>query len=436
MEKHQFKQYNLQPWIHDVINKLHFDYPTPIQQKVIPAVLRGESVIGQSHTGSGKTHAFLIPLFSQLDTNKNGTQVVITSPTRELATQIYNEVKKIIEFIKQEQNITAKLFIGGTDKQRTIDKLKEQPQIVVATPGRLLDLIKEGALDIYTARSFVIDEADLMLDLGLIHEIDQMLVRADQSIQLLVFSATIPERLQPFLKKYLQNPTHFHINDHFAPETIEHRLIPLRHREPARIIAMIATVINPYLTIIFTNGKEAANQLFEALQSEGLNVGIIHGGLAARERKRVLKDIQALKYQYIVATDLAARGIDIKGVSHVINAQLPKEEPFYIHRVGRTARAGMEGIAINLYGDEDVPLLNKLNARGIEFDTFDIVNGEWKEIKPWNERRLRKKEGDDIDQQAWQRVKKPSKVKPGYKKKMKRQHDKIKKQLKRNQPKK
>lgn len=433
MENNQFKQYNLQPWIHEVINKLHFSEPTPIQQKVIPAVLRGENVVGQSHTGSGKTHSFLLPLCSRLDITKQEVQIVITSPTRELATQIHNEVKKILAFSNQEDTVNAKLFIGGTDKKRMIEKLKVQPQIVVGTPGRILDLIQEGALDIYTAQSFVIDEADLMLDLGLITEIDKMLVRAQESIQLLVFSATIPERLQPFLAKYLQSPSVFHIKDHFAPEKIEHRLVPLRHREPAELIHQISGGLNPYLVLIFTNGKEAANKLHRELQEKGIQAGLIHGGLQARERKRVLKEIQSLRYQYIVATDLAARGIDIKGISHVINAQMPKEEEFYIHRVGRTARAGMEGTAINLYDDSDINLIQKLEKRGLSFTTYDIVKGEWKEIKAWNERSQRKKTGNSTDQEAWNRVRKTKKVKPGYKKKMKYEQQKLKKRISQKQ---
>jgi len=432
MEKHLFKEYALNSWIHDVVEGLGFKEPTPIQQKVIPAMLRGESVIGQSHTGSGKTHAFLLPLFNQIELDKREVQFVVTSPTRELATQIHEEVKRIIELSPHKEVLQSKLFIGGTDKKRSIGKLKEQPHIIVATPGRLLDLINEGAIDLYKAKSFVVDEADLMLDLGLINEIDQMLTKANQNIQLAVFSATIPERLHPFLKKYLQNPTHVHIKDHFAPEKIEHRLIPLRHRELATVILDITKVINPYLAIIFTNNKDEANKLHKGLLDKGINAGIIHGGLPSRERKRVLKDIQALKYQYIVATDLAARGIDIKGVSHVINAQLPKEEEFYIHRIGRTARAGMEGTAINIYHEDDVPLLQKLTSRKIDFTTYDIIKGEWREIKQWDERQRRKKDGHDTDREAWLKVKKPGKVKPGYKKKMKRQQQRIKQQLNRS----
>lgn len=191
-------------------------------------------------------------------------------------------------------------------------------------------------------------------------------------------------------------------------------------------------MIHPYLAIIFTNGKENANKLVEQLQTKGLNVGLIHGGLNQRERKRVLKEIQQLKYQYIVATDLAARGIDIKGVSHVINAQLPKEESFYIHRVGRTARAGMEGTAISLYNEDDIHLVQKLEKKGLTFTFYDVFKGEWREAKAWNVRQKRQKQEDDAESKAWQQVKKPKKVKPGYKKKMKFQQEKAKRKIQRN----
>ncbi|MDC3415541.1 DEAD/DEAH box helicase [Aquibacillus salsiterrae] len=432
MNNHQFKQYALTSTINQVIDQLGFHEPTPIQQKVIPAALRGESIIGQSQTGSGKTHAYLLPLLNSLDESKKEVQFVVTAPTRELATQIYNEVKKIIEFAKKEQEWHAKLFIGGTDKKRTIEKLKEQPQIVIATPGRLLDLVQEGALDLFSAKAFVIDETDLMLDLGLIKEVDQTLVKMNHDVQVMVFSATIPERLQPFLKKYLEQPTYIKIEDHLSPETMEHRLVPLRHKSVSQVVFNITQTIQPYLAIIFTNGKELANELAAELNEKGLEVGLIHGGLTPRERKRVLKDIQALKYQFIVATDLAARGIDIKGVSHVINAQLPKEEEFYIHRVGRTARAGAEGTAISVYKDEDIRLIEKLETKGLSFESYDIKNGEWVESKAWNERNLRLKKDNEVDKEAWKKVKKPKKVKPGYKKKMKFQQEKIKKRLQKN----
>lgn len=429
MNKNEFNQFPFQPVIQTVINKLEFQQPTEIQQKIIPAVLDGKSVIGQSRTGSGKTHAFLLPLFNQIDTNVREVQFVITAPTRELARQLHEEVKKIIHYADKDQVWLSKLLIGGTDKQKMAEKLKQPPHIIVGTPGRILDLVKAEAISIYTAKSFVIDEADLMLDLGFINEVDQLLVRSKKDIQLLVFSATIPQRLQHFFKKYLNNPVHVKIDDHFSPETMEHRLIAVKHRDESNVIIELSKTIQPYLAIIFTNSKEKANQLTDSLQQKGLDVGVIHGGLTPRERKRVLKDIQSLRYQYVVATDLASRGIDIKGVSHVINAQLPKEEDFYIHRVGRTARAGMEGTAISLYDDGDLSLISKLEQKGLEFTYFDVKNGEWHEAKSWNERKLRRNTTTDNEKEAWKKVRKTKKVKPGYKKKMKLQQESIKRQL-------
>ncbi|WP_404453034.1 DEAD/DEAH box helicase [Virgibacillus necropolis] len=431
MEKN-FEQFAFHPIMVDVIEKLQFKKPTDIQRKIMPAISKGTSVIGQSHTGSGKTHAYLLPLFNKIDVDKRSVQFVITAPTRELATQINDEVKKIIKFAGKEQQWISKLLVGGTDKQKMMEKLKEPPHIVVGTPGRILDLVKEEALSIYSATSFVIDEADLMLDLGFINDVDQLLVRSNKNVQLLVFSATIPQRLEHFFKKYLENPLHVKIDDQLSPETMEHHLIDTKHRDEADIIVDLSKVINPYLAIIFTNGKDLANKLSESLLEKGLEVGLIHGGLAPRERKRALKDIQNLRYQYIVATDLASRGIDIKGVSHVINAQLPKEEDFYVHRVGRTARAGMEGTAISLYNESDIKIISKLEQKGLAFTFFDIKNGDWVEMKSWNERNLRQKTDVNVDKEAWKRVKKSKKVKPGYKKKMKYQQESIKKRLNKN----
>src|SRR5699024_7983111 len=325
MAKH-FDEFSFRPAIKKVVERLNFYEPTPIQSQVIPAVLKGTSVIGQSQTGSGKTHAYLLPLFNQIDVNNHEIQFVITAPTRELAMQIYDEVKKIIDYAGMSGSLNAKLLVGGTDRQKMMAKLKTPPHFIVGTPGRIIDLVQEGTISIYGASAFVIDEADLMLELGFIHDVDQLLVRSKNDIQILAFSATIPEQLEHFYRKYLENPLHVKIDDQLSPEKLEHRLIPLKHREDADVIVEISKAIQPYLAIIFANGKEAADTLASSLQQKGLEVGIIHGGLSPRERKRTLKEIQNLRYQYIVATDLASRGIDIKGVSHVINAQLPKEE--------------------------------------------------------------------------------------------------------------
>lgn len=429
MDKNNFEQFSFNPVMMNVVKQLNFSKPTEIQQKIISKISSGKSVIGQSHTGSGKTHAFLLPLFNQINTEKREVQFVITAPTRELALQLYDEVKKIIKYADKDGEWIPKLIVGGTEKQKMADQLRVPPHIIVGTPGRILDLVKDKSLSIYSATSFVVDEADLMLDLGFIDDVDQLLVRSKRDIQVLAFSATIPQKLEHFFKKYLENPVYVKIDDQLSPEKMEHRLISLRHRDESQIIMELSKVFKPYLAIIFTNGKEQADKLAASLQEKGLNVGLMHGGLSPRERKRALKQIQDLRYQYVVATDLASRGIDIEGVSHVINAQLPKEEHFYIHRVGRTARAGLEGTAISFYNDEDIKLIQLLEKKGIEFVYSDVRNGEWVQAKSWNKRNLRKKTTTNIEQEAWKQVKRPKKVKPGYKKKMKKEQEAIKRNL-------
>src|SRR5690625_567511 len=406
MQKNNFDQFSFSPLMMNVIKQLRFTEPTDIQKQVIPEVLLGRSVIGQSHTGSGKTHAFLLPLFNQINTKKREVQFVITAPTRELALQLYDEVKKIIQYADKDGEWIPKLITGGIEKQKMADQLRVPPHIIVGTPGRILDLVKDQALSIYSATSFVVDEADLMLDLGFIDDVDQLLVRAKADIQVLAFSATIPQRLEHFFKKYLKNPIYIKIDDQLSPETMEHRLISRRHRDESDIIIELSKVFHPYLAIIFTNGKEQADKLAASLQEKGLDVGLIHGGLSPRYRKLALIQFQDLRYQYIVATDFASRGIDIDGVSHVINAQLPKEEDFYIHRVGRTARAGLEGMAISFYDDEDIKLIQLLEKKGIEFIFSDVRNGEWVPAKSWNKRNLRKKTVTNIEQEAWKQDRK------------------------------
>ena len=429
-EEVNFEQLLLNETMLQIVRKLYFKKPTAIQREAIPHILSGKSIVGESQTGSGKTHAYLLPLLNQLDETKEEIQVVITAPTRELALQIFEEIKTMTELADKKDVWKARLIIGGLDRERMMKQLENPPHIVVGTPGRILDMVNEGVISIYTATSFVIDEADLMLDMKFIDKIDQLLVRSKKDVQILVFSATIPTPLQHFIQKYLSQPIHIKIDNGYTPEKLTHRLIALKHRDVIQMILDISNIIQPYVAIVFANSKESVDEIAAGLNKHGLNVGILHGGLSSRERKRMVKAILDLKYQYIVATDLASRGIDIKGASHVINAELPKEAEFYIHRVGRTARAGLEGTAISFYREEDIPLIQKLEKRGITFLFSEIKNGEFVEAKRYNRRELRKHALSKLDEEARKYVKKPKKVKPGYKKKMKLQHEKIKRKLK------
>ncbi|PAE23332.1 DEAD/DEAH box helicase [Bacillus sp. 7894-2] len=432
MNETKFDRFNFKPFIIEAVKDFGFFEPTEIQERMIPAVLKGESAIGQSQTGTGKTHSYVLPILQKVDPSRQEVQAIITAPTRELANQIYHEILKVTEHCPEGEEITARCYIGGTDKQRTIEKLKKQPHVVVGTPGRINDLVKEQALFVHTAEILIVDEADLMLDMGFIEDVDQIAARMPEKLQMLVFSATIPEKLKPFLKKYMENPKYVHVEPKQATAAnIEHWLLPSKHRNKVELVYQALTSLNPYLAIVFTNTKKKADEVADGLISKGLKVGRIHGDLNPRERKKMMKQILDLEFQYIVATDLAARGIDIQGISHVINYELPTDLDFYIHRVGRTARAGFSGIAVTVYEISDEDALNRLEKMGIEFRHKDLQKGEWTDLDNRNKRKTRQKQTDDIDKKAASLVKKPKKVKPGYKKKMKWEMDKIKKRERR-----
>lgn len=426
----KYTDYQFKPFLQDAIAKLGFTEPTPIQKEMIPLVLKGKSAIGQAHTGTGKTHSFLLPIVERIVEEKQEVQAVITSPTRELAQQIFDALNQLVEGTE----ISTKLFIGGTDKQRTIDRLKTQPQIVVGTPGRIKDLVKENALLVHTAPILVVDEADLAFDMGFIEDIDGFASVMPDKLEMFVFSATIPEKLKPFLKKYMDSPIHIHMNDKRpVAEGIDFVLVPVRSKARNTRLLEVIKGINPFLAVIFCNTRKNAESVASFLAEQGIRAGQIHGDLSPRDRKKMMKQVRDLEFQYIVATDLAARGIDIQGISHVINYEIPEDLEFFIHRVGRTARAGTKGTAITLYQPEDEDAVVRIEKMGIPFVQKDIKNGEWSDLKDRHQRANRKSERkeDEIDAKAKALVRKPKKVKPGYKRNMKWEMEKVKKRERR-----
>ena len=426
----KFTDYQFQPFLREAIQKLGFESPTPIQKEMIPLVLKGVSAIGQAHTGTGKTHSFLIPIVERMNADSNDLQAIITAPTRELAAQLYDELLKLTEGTA----IRAAMLIGGTDKERAANRLKANPQIIVGTPGRINDMAKTNQLAVHTANILVIDEADLAFDMGFIEDIDQFASRMPDQLEMFVFSATIPEKLKPFLNKYMESPAHIKIGERQSfTEGIHYSLVPVRSEQKEKKLVQILENITPYLAIIFTNTRKNAEDLAAHLERSGLKVGRIHGDLSPRERTRMMKRIRDLEFEYIVATDLAARGIDIPGVSHVINFEIPDDLEFFIHRVGRTARAGLEGHAITLYAPEDEEKVLGIEKLGIPFIHEEMKNGEWVGVKERHARKKRANYTDDIDRQAVKFIRKPKKVKPGYKKKLARQIDNYKKQERRKQ---
>lgn len=415
-----FTQYTLQPFLLNALDELHFTQPTAIQQQIIPLLLKGESVIGQSQTGSGKSHSFLLPLINKIAPERPELQLVITVPSRELAEQLTKVTAQLIKHAPHP--IILEKCTGGTDKARQVQKLQQtQPHIVIGTPGRIFDLMRENALFIQTTHMMVVDEADMTFDLGFLEIVDEIASRMPEDLQMSVFSATIPDSIKPFLKKYLGNPKVVHIeNKALVSPTITNQLLVTKARQPLEVLFELTTLGHPYLMLIFVNTKTKADEVTQYLREKGLKVATIHGDIPARERRRTMKQIQQMDYQYVVATDLAARGIDIEGVSHVINLEIPTELEFFIHRVGRTGRNGLPGQAITFYTPNHEHEIQQLEAKGITFETVELKNGEL--VDSYDRSRRDKRKGtnqQELDPRLKGMIKKAKKnVKPGYKKKL------------------
>lgn len=416
-----FKDFHFQPFVNKAIQDLGFHQPTAVQEKVIPVIQAGKSVVGQSATGSGKTHAFLLPIFDQLKADVHEVQAVITTPSRELAYQIYSAAKQINQFAPTP--FVVHNYVGGTDRERQERQLaRQQPQLVIGTPGRVDDMAEHGGLDIHTAHRFVVDEADMTFDMGFLTTVDQIASRFPDDLQMMVFSATIPVKLRPFLKKYMENPVveEIPVATVINPN-VDNWLMSTKGRDKNQLIYRLLTMGEPYLALVFANTRERATELAKYLNSQGLKVALVHGGLEPRQRKRVMREIKKLEYQYIVATDLAARGIDIEGVSLVINDDIPTDLEYFIHRVGRTGRANLKGTAITLYAPDEDDLINQLEDRGIHFKPKTIKNGRIIDTHDRNRRRKRLKQHDKLDPTMIGFVKKTKKkVKPGYKKRIRK----------------
>lgn len=417
--KNTFKDFDLQPYLLEAIEALGFTEPTDIQQEVITHIGAGLDIIGQSKTGSGKTHAFLLPLFNQLVEDANEVQFIVTAPSRELAEQIYQDAIQLAE--RAPWDIQVARYIGGTDKNKQIESLgHSQPDIVIGTPGRIADLVKLNVLKTHTAYAMVVDEADMTLDLGFIEEVDLVAGTVPKESQFLVFSATIPQKLQPFLQKYMNGPKMIEIeNKEIISDIVSNWLISTKSKDRIDVIYELLTIGNPYLVLIFANTQEKVEEIADQLLAKGLNVGTIHGGLEPRERRREMRNIRNLDYQFIVATDLAARGIDIEGVSHVINAEIPQDLSYFVHRVGRTGRNNLPGIAITLYSPGEEEDIETIEKTGVKFQTKELKNGEVVKAPRRRTERRRPNKKMEYDGEIEGMARKAKKnIKPGYKRKL------------------
>ena len=416
-------------YLNQALSELRFKELTAVQTKVIELFDKDNDLVIEAKTGSGKTHAFLLPILDTLDPESKDVHACIIAPTRELAIQINRFAQDLIKH--SPQAISINLYLGGEDKEREIEWLKNrQPQIVIGTPGRLHDLVvKENVLKIYKTKYFVIDEADMTLDNDFLEVVDNLAGTVLEA-KFMIFSATIPERLKPFLRKYINKPIMVEVHpEEISNLNIKHYFIKTREQDRFVLLKKVLEVINPYMGIIFCNTKESADLVYNWMKERNENVTVFHGDIDYRKRKQIIKRINSLEFQYIVATDILARGIDIVGVSHIINYELPRDFEFYIHRSGRTGRIDFDGVAISLYEFNDNTYLDKLETKGVRCEYKAIRNGALVDgsIRKSREKRIRPE--NELDYEAKRKVKKPKKIKPGYKKKYQAAVDKEKKKL-------
>ncbi len=389
-----------------IIESIGFQQPTKVQTESYKAFMENKQAVIMSPTGTGKTHAYLIPLMEKIDLNLNEIQAVIVVPTNELVMQVDSMFKQL------NSPITYKTISAKEDRKRTIESFKSsQPQIVIATPGRLLDLaITENVAKIYTAKYLILDEADMLFDFDFMTQLNAI-VKAFKG-DTYIYSATMPENLYSWIRTYFGHLTIMDLSDSEKLD-IDHYLIKAGMDKDYRLLQLL-DAINPYLCLIFVSKNDDIETLYQMMLEKEFNVARLSSTLPLRQRKVIIDEVKQLRYQYLIASDIMARGIDIEGISHIINYDLPYKIEFYIHRSGRTGRMGAHGEVYSFYEDKFSRKFETLRNRGVDFKFVKIRNNQIVVEEP----KTRKLTAEEV--QAIRKIKKPTKVKPGYKKKNKR----------------
>jgi ATP-dependent RNA helicase DeaD len=320
-----------------------FEEPTPIQEQAIPVLLEGKDLVGQAQTGTGKTAAFGIPMIERIKEISGMALGLVLTPTRELAIQVAEELNKIGQFT----GVHALPIYGGQDIQRQMKALRRQPQIIVATPGRLMDHMDRRTITLKGTRIVVLDEADEMLNMGFVEDIEKILSNTSEQRQTLLFSATMPKAIQNLAQKFLRNPSLISIkSQQITIPLVEQRYLELHDRQKFDVLCRLLDIQPPELAIVFGRTKRRVDELAEALKKRGYAAEGIHGDLTQSKRDTVLRQFREGVIEILVATDVAARGLDVSGVTHVYNYDIPQDPESYVHRIGRTGRAGRTGLAI------------------------------------------------------------------------------------------
>ncbi|MFA1822576.1 DEAD/DEAH box helicase [Virgibacillus oceani] len=339
-----FNELNISNPIMKALENMGFEEATPIQSETIPYALEGNDVIGQAQTGTGKTAAFGIPMIEKIDAKKRKVQGLVVAPTRELAIQVAEEINRLSKF----KRVRALAIFGGQHMERQIRALKEGPQIVVATPGRLLDHMRRKTIRIDMVETTVLDEADEMLNMGFIDDIREILKGIPEDRQTLLFSATMPKEIRDIATNMMKEPKEIKVKaKEMTVENIDQFFIEIPEKFKFDTLNNHLDINSPELAIVFARTKKRVDEVTEGLQARGYRAEGIHGDLTQGKRMSVLNKFKNNRVDVLVATDVAARGLDISGVTHVYNFDIPQDPESYVHRIGRTGRAGRTGEAIS-----------------------------------------------------------------------------------------
>jgi len=346
MQKPKFEKLHLSKMVQKALDNMGIEELSPIQEQSIPLVLEGNDIIGQAQTGTGKTAAFGIPLIELLDAKRRQTEALILCPTRELAVQVASELRKLARFRK---DIVIMPVYGGQSIRPQIAGLKKGVHIVVGTPGRMIDHMRRRTIKLNTVTRVVLDEADEMLNMGFLEDIETILEATSASRQTLLFSATMPESIRRLAGKYQKNPSLVKVvGDELTVSEVEQSYIEAR---PGKKLNLLRKIVDNYKfssSLVFCNTKRCVDDVARDLKALGYDTESIHGDMAQGQRDRVMSKFRGGHSTILVATDVAARGIDVRGIEAVINYDIPRDDQYYVHRIGRTARMGKTGYAFTI----------------------------------------------------------------------------------------
>lgn len=336
--------------INDALSGNGIIEPTPVQVQAIPFLMAGKDVLAQSQTGTGKTLAFLLPILEKIQVNKTHVQALIITPTRELALQITKETKKLADKL----GINVLSVYGGQDVERQIHKLKGNTHIVIGTPGRLMDHLRRKTIYLSGVSKLVLDEADQMLHMGFLEDVEKIIRITSVKRQIMLFSATMPPKIRALAKRYMRKPADIRVqSQHVTLDEIKQIVVEINEQDKLEKLCSMIDEYRPYLAIVFCHTKQRVSDLNTALIQRGYEVDELHGDLSQAKRQQVMRRFSDAKLQLLVATDIAARGLDIEGVTHIFNYDIPHDVESYIHRIGRTGRAGETGMAVTFVVPEE-----------------------------------------------------------------------------------